>query len=312
MNRRKIVVISGSGRTGSTLLSLLLTQHKEVFNLGQLRDLWSAWAADAPCTCGRTLHACPVYGVAVPAVFGPDAASGVDRMRRDMAAFFAAAGRIRDWSETAAVARLAQTHAPVLDRLGRLLEALQQAAGADVFVDASKSPEMALAFSLTEGTDLRVLNLARDPRAVAVSWRERAGKLAAGVKYGRVWAGRQRALGDWSKALGERFMLVRYEAFAARPRETVAAIEQWAGLPPMPALFGAPDRAAISWERQHLFPPANERVLAERRTEVVIAPAESWRQPRHRLTRLLALAASHPQGWRYVRGAGPRESGRKR
>ena len=68
MHRRKIVLISGSGRTGSTLLSLLLSQHKDVFNLGQLRDLPEAWGQDAPCTCGHTLTTCPVWSEVGPKV----------------------------------------------------------------------------------------------------------------------------------------------------------------------------------------------------------------------------------------------------
>ena len=43
----KIIAICGSGRSGSTLLSLLLSQDRSVFNLGQLRHLWRAFERDA-------------------------------------------------------------------------------------------------------------------------------------------------------------------------------------------------------------------------------------------------------------------------
>ena len=119
MHRRKIVAISGSGRTGSTLLSLLLSQHKDVFNLGQLRDLWGAWANDAPCTCGHPLGACPVYSKVAPSAVGAQGDPGVGGMKADMQAFFADADRMPDWGDAAAISKLAANHASVLARLTR-------------------------------------------------------------------------------------------------------------------------------------------------------------------------------------------------
>lgn len=301
MHRRKIVAISGSGRTGSTLLSLLLSQHKDVFNLGQLRDLWGAWADDAPCTCGHPLGACPVYSKVVPVAVGAQGDAAVGAMKADMQALFADAERLSDWSDAAAIGKLAADHAPVLAQLTRVLDALQVATGASTFIDSSKSPEMALALSLTEGSDVRVLNLARDPRAVAVSWQQKRG-FGAGLKYSRVWARRQQVLERWSQALGGRFLTVRYEDLAAAPQATVGMVQAWAELPVTKRLFTAPGRATIDWSGQHLYPPANERVLAERKTELVIAPSEGWRGRGHALMRGLAMIWSHPQGGAYVRG----------
>ena len=295
MHRRKIVLISGSGRTGSTLLSLLLTQHREVFNLGQLRDLPGAWAKDAPCTCGHTLTTCPVYSKVGPKV-------DLGLLGELQAAFFADARRHDDWGARGTIKALGDEHRPYLAGLARLLDAIQEATGVETFVDASKSPEMARALSLIEGVDARVLNLVRDPRAVAVSWRQRRGRISAAWKFAKDWAWRQRTLETWAASLGERFRQVRYEAFAAHPRETVAETLEWAGLPPSNALFTADDQAAISWKGQHLYPPANERVLAEKATAMTIRPSEGWRDKRHALARALAMLASGEAGRAYVAG----------
>ncbi len=297
MNRRKIVAIAGSGRTGSTLLSLLLTQHEKTVNLGQLRDLWGAWTARARCACGRDVPDCPLWGAAARAVFGGDPQAGVRDMRGRTQSFFADAETVRDWSDAAAVGRLAGRHSEFLGRLGAVLDAVQRLSGVAVMVDASKTPAMALALSLTGGTELWLLNLTRDPRAVGVSWAQKSGRLWSAFRYGRVWGERQRTLGRWASAQGERFMLVRYEAFAAAPRDTVEQIAAWAGLPLPDGVFPAPDRAEIDWTGQHLFPPANERVLAEKKREVTIRPAEGWRDGRHRAARWLALAGSGGE-WR--------------
>jgi hypothetical protein len=303
MHRRRIVAISGSGRTGSTLLSLLLTQHKNVFNVAQLRDLWMSYQADAPCTCGQQLTSCPVWSKAVAAVFGPDPNAALAVLRGAQKRFFVDASRLPKWSDASALEALARRHGIYLGQLAAFLDGLQEVTGVAIFVDTSKSPEMALAFSLTAGTDVRVINLARDPRAVAVSWRQRRGRISAAWKFSRVWAERQRVLEAWSRRLGDCFRQVRYEDFAAEPQRTVEAIQVWAGLPATPWLFDAPDHAVLSWQHQHLYPPANERVLAERATKVAIQAADSWRDESHRLTHLVALWGSGALGRRYIQGA---------
>lgn len=303
--RRTIVAIAGSGRTGSTLLSLLLSQHKGIFNLGQLRDLPGAWLAGAPCSCGHPLTSCPVYAPAVAAVYGDFPTQGLEQVRRSMKAFFGDAARRRDWSAPGTTEQLARRHAGFIVQLAAELDAIQAVTGASTFIDASKSPEMALALSLTAGTDLFVLNLVRDPRAIAVSWHKRRGRMLAGWEFSRVWARRQRQLARWSKARGDRFTQVRYEDFAGDARSTVARIQSWAGLAPTPGIFDGHDRAFISWDGQHLYPPANERVLAERSTVVTIAPVDEWRSNRYWFQHALALLATHPDGARYARASGP-------
>jgi hypothetical protein len=301
MTRRKIVAISGSGRTGSTLLSLLLSQHSGIFNLGQLRDLWAAWADDAPCSCGRTLRTCHVYAPVAREAFGADPAAGMQQMRRAMKAFFADARRIPDWSAADRVQALARAHSAFLVPLAAVLEALQRATGAHTYIDASKSPEMALALSLADGSDVRVLNLVRDPRAIAVSWHKRRGGWRTAWDSGRTWAQRQRQLSRWSRALGTHFLELRYEDFAADGRGAVTRVEQWAALDPTATVFETADRARISWDGQHLYPPANERVLAERATAVTIRPADDWRGAEHRLQHWLALLATGRAGRQYAR-----------
>ena len=133
----KIIAISGSGRTGSTLLSMLLTQHESVFNLGQMRHLERAYTRNAPCSCLHPLQECPIYSEFMPA------------------------------EDTAAA-----------------LAALSQVTGAVAFVDTSKTPAYARKLSEVPGVDLYVLNLVRDPRAVACSWYKRK-KSLTGVRRAR-------------------------------------------------------------------------------------------------------------------------------
>ncbi len=298
MRQINIITIAGTGRSGSTILSLLLTQHPSVFNLGQLRDLWKSYDRDQPCSCGSKLSACPVYSPVIPALFGEDTSQGLSEMKQLMRAFFKEAASHADWSNADTVDQLRQNHRDFLSKLGKVIQALQSRTGIHNFVDTSKSPEMALAFSLACGIRVRVVNLVRDPRAVACSWR----KKKKSVKFSsRDWVRRQRILKHWGPQLGERFLQLRYEHFSSRPQDTIERILQWAGFPQAEGLFTKPNHATISWEEQHLFAPANESVLGERKTDVIIAPAEAWRAARNFPVHLMTLLYSYPDGLRFIR-----------
>ncbi len=293
----KVVAIVGSGRSGSTLLSLMLSQDSGVFNLGQSRHLFRAFANGEPCSCGESLRDCRVYGELVPAARAA-AGPGADPESAGRAWLKDAAG-LADWVDADRLQALASRHDGFLRALQAVLEGVRDATGATHFVDSSKIPELALAFSLLPGVELYALNLVRDPRAVASSWHKKKASVTGTLRNALDWRSRQRRLESWRPALDARYFTLRYEDFAARPAESIGAIADWSGLPIPADLFTGPDRVRIDWSGQHLYAPANERVLAEKKDDVAIRISDGWRTGTSRWVRAAAQALAWPDVRRY-------------
>ena len=295
----KILAISGSGRSGSTLLSLLFSQDKTVFNLGQMRHLARSWIKDEPCTCGRGLRDCPVYAPVMDEVFGAAPQEGADAFQSGLTVLLRALSKTPDWSDETARAQLSAAHGATISTLRQLLEAIQRRTGAAVLVDSSKMPEVAMAFDLSFPGDVDVVNLTRDPRAIAVSWYRKTGSWRAMLKNLRGYAERQERLADWARGLGGRFVVLGYEDLADNPRKALSAINAQLGLPIPAELARDASAVALDWTDQHLFPPANESVLRARASQVAITPSNGWQSDDFRLQRFVADRASRKSLRRY-------------
>lgn len=293
----KILAIVGSGRSGSTLLSLMLSQDRRVFNLGQSRHLFRAYADGEKCSCSRPLPGCRVYGDLVPVA---RAAAGEDADPAALGrAWLKDAARLADWADADGRHALQARHGGFLRAMRAVIEGVRDATDATSFVDSSKVPELALAFSLLPGVELYALNLVRDPRAVASSWHKKKRSVTGTLRNALDWRARQRRLEAWKSALGPRFFTLRYEDFAASPAESIAELAKWCGLAVPADLFAGRDRVRINWSGQHLYPPANERVLAEKNSDVLIRVSDAWKTGGSRWVHAAARALAWPEAGRY-------------
>jgi Sulfotransferase family len=274
-----VLFIAGAGRSGTTFLSLVLSQHPDTQNVGQIRDLHQAVAEGEICSCGVKVADCPYWGP-VRRQFEADFGKGaLDTLSDDAIKFRQATKTSKDWAASDYRAQMASAHASFLTRLERLYSLSAAQGEGRMLIDSSKSVDLAFALGLIPSIRLKILNLVRDPHAVAVSWGKKMKNQDKLRRRTAVWATRQQDCAVLQTHAPADFMLLRYEDLTDAPRDSIGAIQDWAGLSRNLSSFSTDHDTAVSWDRAHLFRPANGTVLKEHRTEMTIRSAESWRDP---------------------------------
>lgn len=237
--RPRVLVVVGSGRSGSTLLEAALGDVPGVEALGEVVHLPErALRDDELCACGRAFSACPFWtGV------GKRAFDGWDRVPADeLVALRHEVVRTRHLprllagSPTSAGRRRRDALA---GRLEALYRAAAEESGARLLVDSSKMPAWA-ALVAHAGVDLHLLHVVRDPRGVAYSLGKEVPRPEAGgtdlmhrstpARSALWWSAFELAASALAVRHPGRLTTVRYEDFVADPRGTVRRVLAATGL----------------------------------------------------------------------------------
>ena len=236
--RPRILYIAGAGRSGSTLLAMLLGGLPGCTAVGELRHIWERGVlANRLCGCGEPFHDCPFWSAVGGEAFGGWDAVDAERQ----AARVWRVGRQRHFPLVAAgagSARFRAEHEAYAELQARVYRAVAAVSQDAAIVDSSKSPVYALTLRAA-GLDVDVLHLVRDSRAVAYSWtRSRAMEDTASPEYmptfgpawsSLTWMSNNLAV-DAVRGRGLRPRVVRYERLVQAPaRELERALGD--GLP---------------------------------------------------------------------------------
>lgn len=226
----KVVYVLGDGRSGSTVLDIVLGNHPDVSSVGEARKVPTrGWGEGSSCSCGLPMGECPFWSevredwarrVGADDLEGFRELQGVYESRSALPRLLAerrrSSGRFRRYALLNAA----------------LFQAIRAASGRPIVVDSSKVPARALALGSVPGVELRLVHLVRDARGVAAS-RKKAG---TGVSSTPAWRSSLR----WTEANllseGVRRLVdpggrrVRYEDLAADPRGELQKIGRSIGL----------------------------------------------------------------------------------
>ncbi|MCW2797905.1 sulfotransferase [Nocardioides sp.] len=244
MSRITVVYLGGFGRSGSTLVERTLGAAEAWVNVGELVDLARSVApSDELCGCGTPFSECPLWTEVGEAAFGGWTEDVLDRLTR----LQRAAARQRHLPGLLGPRRAPSGELTDLRAAyARIYLAVAEVTGSRVVVDASKGPALGQALAGAPGIDLRMINVVRDPRAVAWSWKrhvERPHTTSGAQQMWRIPV--HRAAAQWSllqlemeaiaRLGGVRSSRLRYEDFVADPVGALVAATAALGVPLAPA-----------------------------------------------------------------------------
>ncbi len=168
----RVLYIGGCGRSGSTILDTLLGNHPGMESVGEACHIaTNAWLReDTYCACGKVGRDCDFW-------------RDVHRQwgRRvgtvNLAGYVEAAGEIDSRSRISVTQRQLvagdSKHMDYVHLTVALLAAIRDVSGSEIVVDSSKAASRALALSMVDGVDLRLVHMVRDCRGVLWSSRKR-------------------------------------------------------------------------------------------------------------------------------------------
>ena len=228
----RVIFVVGYGRSGSTLLDMMLGAHPDIFGAGEMATICRhVWPNDEYCACHQRVRSCPLWSEAIAEWqrSGVDIAAHRDLQQRIEPIL----SRRRAFAGDALRSYCEQTLA--------LYRIVAGKTGRRVLLDSSKSPGRAMALA-SSGVDLRLIHLVRDPRAVAHSMSKpmridteagvqktlRAHPVArTALRWSFVNAGAERALRRIPAGHGLR---LRYEELVADPHGALDRIGAATGL----------------------------------------------------------------------------------
>lgn len=236
----RVLYVAGMGRSGSTLIERAIAQIPGATGVGEVVFLWErGLRRDERCGCGERFSACSFWQRVGKAAFG-----GWDQVDADeMIVLADEVDDLRDIGQLAGpvvTRRFRARQRRYLEHYERLYAGIREVSGCEVVVDTSKLTPLAYNLRRATGVDLRVLQVVRDPRAVAYSWtktmrrpevhdREAYMPTYRPSYMAALWSGHN-ALLELLPRLGTPKERLRYEDFVADPRGSLRRVAALAGL----------------------------------------------------------------------------------
>jgi hypothetical protein len=313
-----VVYITGSGRSGSTLLERALGSAPGLVNVGELFDLFRR---DAPhterCGCGEPFATCPFWNGVARHAFGDwssERSAAIQRLRNHLA-------KQRQIPKLVAMPLAGRGFRADVARYGSIYATLYKAiaaqAGVSHIVDASKWPAQALVLARA-GIDVRLVHLVRDVRGVAYSLGKQGVRRPQALDgtgeqvmqdkrpafAAAKWSQRQLDV-ELMRGCGLPVLRVRYDEFVQNPRGVTEQVLTWLGLQ-----YRQTDLQHLGEGHMTLGPSHGIAGNPSRANngEITLRPDEAWRDKMPRRDYYLVTTIGLPlilrYGWRPRRRAG--------
>ena len=262
MPERQLVYLTGSGRSGSTLLDMALGRHSAIAALGEVHRLTVNAHREGRafgCTCGQPVSTCPFW-VSVAEELSAETGIPAERVFREWHVTDPAYTDVRENEDSTNIVEnvpqryplspnrlfmglgspfLLRTagrifpdvrlHAKIARQSLALYDAVRRASGKPIVVDATKSVARLKGLQMAFDGPFRIIYLIRDGRAVAFARMKRQ-KLPMN-KCAHIWLSEHRKI-SWALrgVPTESIIRVRYEDFCRNPRQELERLCRFFGV----------------------------------------------------------------------------------
>jgi hypothetical protein len=229
----KVIYITSDNRSGSTLLDLLLGNHKDIISIGELRRLNQC--LNDNCMCGRRIIDCYFWQKVEHTLGRPLSqvdtfCDGHSKAARIIAKTIAAfPGRGYSFRLASHFFPFLREDAEVVANFVRIYEAICKLGEVQFIVDSSKAAYYFKLLYMFIPQKIKILYLTRDGRGVAYSKMKREGvRLEQGAKG---WVLNNLMIQMMSLNIpGDRIKRVRYEDLCEKPRRTLQMVCDFVGI----------------------------------------------------------------------------------
>ncbi len=247
------------------------------------------------CGCGVPFRGCPVWGTIFDKAFG-----GIDQI--DPRKMLSLIWKVRTrhfpllslpFGKRLLIPRLRDVSGWLQD----LYLSIHSSTRNSVIVDSSKVPTYGYVVRLLPTIDLYVVHLVRDSRAVAYSFRRRKLELdtpgylpqRSPVSVSMLWNGMNMGVEMLLKEFPRRYMLLRYEDFVQKPRESIVEILDFLGVEAPMLPFRADHQVTI--EATHTVSGNPDRFRTGR---IAIRLDDEWKTKMRRSDKAVVTALTWP------------------
>ncbi len=169
MDRPKVIYILGCGRSGTTILDILLGNHSGFFSVGELNNFFYAWSTKSFCSCGSRVTSCEIWKNIGKNFY--NSGSKYDPIKMNDYQFNMEKNRY-------ILKQVMGLHSKANYSKYKLFtynifKELQEISHCKTTIDSSKSAGRAIALLKNEKLDVKVIHMVRDPRGVYYSFQKK-------------------------------------------------------------------------------------------------------------------------------------------
>jgi hypothetical protein len=311
-NKVKVLFIAGPGRSGSTLLDMLLGQINGCYSTGELRFIWSrGFEQNQLCGCGKPFRECEFWTEVVKEAFGGfediDYAR-IEELREPVEHLISKGLSIH------IEPKLLTPYEEYFDAYRNLYRAIQKISGCEFIIDSSKNTAHGFILANIPQVDLFTLHLVRDSRAVAYSWRRE--RLRPEIYWEKKFMGQRKimtsairwnslhTLAEKLKYASKQYALLRYEDLVSDPPKSLLGLFTDLGIK-QPSLDFI-DGFHANLKTSHTVSGNPVRFTSK---EINIKPDIEWRHAMAKRQKWLVTLITWPLllKYGYFKGEGPRD-----